>query len=141
MGRFEVSTLINAQPSKVWGVLTKPELIKRYMWGPDIVTDWKPGSPITWTGLLAGKPYENKGTVLNFSPEELLEYTYWSSISELEDIPENYAKITCRLSKEDGGTRLTIIMQDEDLPVATRKHLEWGWKMISLSLKRFVENH
>jgi uncharacterized protein YndB with AHSA1/START domain len=139
MGGFEVSTAIGARPSKVWKALTRPELVGQYTAGTTIATDWRVGSPITWTGVLQGKPYVNKGTVLNVIPEELLEYTYWSDASELEDSPRNYARIRCRLTKEKEGTTLIVNVQDNYATEEERKHSEWGWKTMSNSLKRFVE--
>jgi hypothetical protein len=31
--------------------LTKPELVKKYMMGADVKSDWKVGSPLTYTGV------------------------------------------------------------------------------------------
>ena len=39
---------IDAPPEKVWRALTDPEVIKKYMFGSEVKTDWNPGSPITW---------------------------------------------------------------------------------------------
>jgi uncharacterized protein YndB with AHSA1/START domain len=139
LGGFEVFTVIKARPSKVWKALTDPGSMKQYMSGAEITTDWKIGSPIIWKGVLQGKKYENKGTVLNVIPEELLEYTYWSDISKHADIPENYARIRCRLTKDEGGTMLAVNVQDREIREEARKHLEWGWKTTISSLKRFLE--
>ena len=57
-------TEIEASPAEVWKALTDPELIKKYMFGSEVVTDWQPGSPITWKGEYEGKPYEDKGEIL-----------------------------------------------------------------------------
>jgi uncharacterized protein YndB with AHSA1/START domain len=129
LGGFEVSTAIKARPSKVWKALTAPE----------VATDWKVGRPIRWKGYLQEMPYENRGTVLNVIKEELLEYTYWSDMSGLADLPQNYARVRCRLVKEGGGTTLIINVQDPFASEETRKHFEYGWKMISSGLKKLVE--
>ena len=31
---------INAEPSKVWNVLTTPEIIKEYLFGTETITNW-----------------------------------------------------------------------------------------------------
>ena len=41
---------INAPASKVWDALTKPELIKQYLFGTEVKTDWQVGGPITYKG-------------------------------------------------------------------------------------------
>ena len=70
---------INASASKVWDALTKPELIKQYLFGTEVTTDWQVGSPITYKGEWEGKAYEDKGKVLQIEKEKLLVSTFWSS--------------------------------------------------------------
>ena len=35
---------VNVPVSRMWEVLTQPEIIKEYLFGTETVTDWKPGS-------------------------------------------------------------------------------------------------
>jgi uncharacterized protein YndB with AHSA1/START domain len=44
------SVSVDATPSKVWKALTNPKLIKQYMFGTEVNSDWKEGNPITWKG-------------------------------------------------------------------------------------------
>ncbi len=83
-------TVIKAKADKVWDALTNPELIKQYLFGTEVVSDWKVGSSIIYKGVWEGKPYEDKGTIKELIPNRLLSTTYWSSISSGEDKPENY---------------------------------------------------
>src|SRR4051794_3724359 len=96
----EVSATIDAPVSKVWDALTKPEIIKQYFFNTNTVTDWKVGGPIKWNGEWEGKSYEDKGTVLAFEPQKKVSYTYWSSMSGMEDKPENYVTVTYLVSEE-----------------------------------------
>jgi hypothetical protein len=57
----KASVVIEAPISVVWDALTKPELIKRYMFGTNVVADWQVGSPIVCKGEWQGKTYEDKG--------------------------------------------------------------------------------
>jgi uncharacterized protein YndB with AHSA1/START domain len=136
---FEVSILIEADPSKVREALTDPAMIRQYNSETNVTTDWRVGSSIRWEGSLGMYQYVGEGTVLSFRPGELLEYTYWISISHLKDSPENYQKISYILTKVRNGTKLTISIQDNDPGYETRKHIEWGWTMLANSLKNFVE--
>ncbi|MVM32635.1 SRPBCC domain-containing protein [Spirosoma sp. HMF4905] len=92
---------INASPSKVWDVLTTPDLIKEYLFGTETVTDWKIGSEIIFQGEYGDQTYRDKGVILENVPNKLLSYSYWSGFSGLEDKPENYSTVTYILRAED----------------------------------------
>src|SRR5437868_6447426 len=102
------SVEIHADANTVWEALTDPEKIKKYFFGTETRSEWKVGSPITFTGVWEGKPYEDKGTILEIIPGQLLRYNYWSSFSGTEDQAENYANITYRLETAGNITRLMI---------------------------------
>ena len=129
---------IQAPASKVWEALTRPELIKQYLFGTQVVTDWQVGSPITYKGVWQGKPYEDKGKVLQVEPGKLLVSTFWSSLSGDADIPENYKTVRYELSPSRGGTTLTII-QDNNASQEEAEHSEQNWKMVLEGIKRLLE--
>ena len=62
------SIVIEAPRTKIWDALTRPELIKQYFFGTNLVTDWTVGSPLFFRGEWSGTSYEDKGTVLSFDP-------------------------------------------------------------------------
>lgn len=43
------SVLVSAGPEKVWRALTDPAIIKRYMFGSDVTSDWEVGSALSPT--------------------------------------------------------------------------------------------
>jgi uncharacterized protein YndB with AHSA1/START domain len=134
----KINIHINAPSYKVWDALTKAEIIKQYFFGTNTNTDWKPGSPVTFSGEYEGKTYQDKGTVLENEPGRKLKYNYWSSMSGIEDMPENYAPITYELQESNNGTDLTIIQ--ENIPdEKTKDHSEQNWKMVLDGLKKLVE--
>jgi uncharacterized protein YndB with AHSA1/START domain len=94
------SISINAVVSKVWEVLTNPEIMKDWMFDSEIevISDWKIGSPILFRGKFHGKKFEDKGKILAFEPEKVFSYSYLSWISRLPDSPENYTIIEFQLS-------------------------------------------
>ena len=132
------STTINAPASRVWEALTKPELIKKYMFGTDVISDWKVGSPIVYKGEWQGKPFEDKGQILEFEPESLLVSTHWSPLSGVPDLPENYHRVTYRLSEKDGKTEVTI-HQDKNASEEEKADSEANWKAILDGLKKLLE--
>jgi uncharacterized protein YndB with AHSA1/START domain len=132
------SVTIDAPVEKVWDALTKPELIKKYFFGTDTETDWKVGSPIRFSGEYQGKKYHDKGTILAIEQNKLIQYKYWSSMSGIEDKPENYVTITYRLSGDNQKTKLEITQ--ENIPdEKTKKHSEENWQMVLGNLKKMVE--
>jgi uncharacterized protein YndB with AHSA1/START domain len=135
----KTSITINASASKVWDALTNPHLIKQYLFGTEVTTDWKAGSPITYKGVWEGKAYEDKGRVLQIEPGKLLVSTFWSSLSGLPDLPENYNTVRYELSSERGGTRLTII-QDNNASREEAEHSEQNWNMVLKGMKKLLED-
>ena len=131
--------IINAPTSKVWSALTRPDLIKQYLFGTEVTTDWRVGSPITYKGQWEGKTYEDKGRILQIEPGRLLVSTFWSSMSGLPDIPENYQTVRYELAAEGKGTKLTIV-QDNNATQEDANHSAQNWGMVLDGLKKLLED-
>lgn len=99
---------IHASTSKVWDALTKPELVKQYMMGADVKSDWKVGSELTYTGKYQGKPFKEKGVIQKIQRGKLLQATHFSTTSGKEDKPENYALVTWKLRANGGATVVSV---------------------------------
>src|SRR5437763_13862494 len=100
----KASATIKAPVAKVWDALVDPKKIKQYMFGTEMVSSWKEGSPVTWKGEWQGKPYEDKGKILKLQPERVLQYSHFSPLSGLPDKPENYHTVTIELSPQRDQT-------------------------------------
>jgi len=129
---------IRASADKVWDALTNPKLIKEYLFGTEAKSDWKVGSPITYSGVWEGKHYEDKGKILELVPRKLLKSTYWSSMAGKPDLPEYYQTVTYALSEAGGQTTLTIT-QENNPSVESADHSGSNWKMVLEALKKLVE--
>jgi uncharacterized protein YndB with AHSA1/START domain len=129
---------INAPIAKVWEALTKPEIIQKYFFGTHTRTDWKPGSPIFFEGEWQGKQYQDKGTILDIEENKLIQYNYWSSMSGIEDKPENYVTITYSLSGSDNNVTLSL-KQENIADEKMKAHSEENWKKVLEGLKQVVE--
>ena len=128
------SISINSSILKVWEALTNPELIKKYFFGTECVTDWKKGSPILFKGIWDGKPYEDKGKIIDIEKEKFIHYSYWSAFSGTEDIPENYATIKYELSTDYKTTTFTIIQEGfETQEACDHSSKNWGHVMEGLT--------
>jgi len=129
---------INAPVAKIWEALTNPEIIKQYFFGTQTITDWKPGSPIIFEGEWQGKKYRDKGRILEVEDQKLIKYNYWSSMSGIEDKPENYVILTYMLTGSDNNVTLSI--KQENIPGEKMKeHSQENWKKVLEGLKQVVE--
>ena len=117
---------IKAPASKVWDALTNPAIIKEWLFGTNVITDWKTGSPILFTGTWNGVDYKDKGTILQIEKERTLQYNYWSGFSGLPDVPENYSTITFSLLPDNGDTHLSL-MQKDFANEAMLEHSDKNW--------------
>jgi uncharacterized protein YndB with AHSA1/START domain len=134
----KATTTINAPASKVWDALTKPELIKQYMFGTNVISDWRVGSPITYKGEWNGKPFEDKGKILEVEREKSLVSTHWSPLSGVPDTPENYHTVAYRLSGKDGKTEVTLT-QDNNASEEEKAESEKLWSQMLGGLKQLLE--
>jgi len=136
--KYQAAITIRANIKEVWDALTRPELIKQYFFGTDTVTDWKPGHAIKFTGQWQGKKYEDKGMVLDIDLHKLIKYSYWSSMSGIEDKPENYVIVTYELSGKDNAVNLSVLQ--ENIPDEKMKeHSAENWKNVLQALKALLE--
>jgi uncharacterized protein YndB with AHSA1/START domain len=140
---FSKTVQIDASTARVWQALTTPELMQKWMISEDleisIHTDWKVGSPMRIRGNMNGKDFENNGTVLQFQPHEVLQYSHLSSTSRLPDRPESYSIIDFNLQPVEGQTILTVTVRN--FPTESiYKHPAFYWNVTLEVLKRRVEN-
>jgi uncharacterized protein YndB with AHSA1/START domain len=134
----QATITINAPGSKVWEALTNPDLIKQYLFGTNVITDWQVGRPIIYEGQWEGKSYQDKGIIIKIEPGKLLVSTYWSSMAGLPDVPESYKTVRYDLSKEGYGTRLTVT-QDNNATSEEASHSSQNWKIVLEGIKKLLE--
>lgn len=129
---------IQAPASRVWDALTRPELVRQYLFGTEVVTDWQVGSPIIYKGVWEGKLYEDKGKILHVEPGKQIVSTYWSPLSGLPDRLEYYKTVQYLLESEGGTTHLTIT-QDNNASEEEAQHSAQNWQMVLEGIKKLVE--
>ena len=129
---------IDAPAARVWDALTDPGQIKQYMFGSEVSTDWRVGSPITWAGEYEGKPYEDKGEIVQVEPEHLLVVTHFSPMSGQPDEPENYHTLTYQLDARDERTHLSL-SQDHNASEDEASHSRENWQAMLTQLKAVAE--
>ncbi|MET3566701.1 uncharacterized protein YndB with AHSA1/START domain [Leifsonia sp. 563] len=129
---------IDASRDRLWAALTDPDTIARYLFGSRVSTDWKAGSTIVYRGEWEGKPYEDKGTILEIVPGERLVTSYYSPLSGKPDIPESYQTVSYLLADDGDGTVVTIT-QDGCADDAEAERSSGNWRMVLDSMKSVVE--
>jgi uncharacterized protein YndB with AHSA1/START domain len=135
-----VKTLtIEAPPAKVWRTLTDPDQVREYMHGTNLATDWVVGDPITWSGEWKGKPYVDKGTVLEVDPERRLSYTHWSPMGGSDDRPENYHTVSIDLAPDGSRTKLTLTQDNNPTQADADAMAENNWGPMLDDLKATAE--
>lgn len=112
MARNISTLIINAPVQKVWDTLTKPELVKLWQYGSDLITTWEPDSPIRFSTSWEDKVFEQWGTVLEMKPNELIRYSLFAPAPGREDIPENYFIMNYVLTGNNKMTTLEIVQED-----------------------------
>ncbi len=134
----KAETDLDAPKSRVWDALVDPKAIKQYMFGTNVSSDFKKGSPITWKGEWQGKAYEDKGTIVDIEPGKRLRYTHFSPLAGLPDKPENYHNVTIELAGDADRTHV-VLAQDNNADEKAKEHSEKNWKMMLDGLKKYLE--
>lgn len=129
---------IAATPDEVWAILTDNAAFGEVMFGSQIVTDWKVGSPILFRGEWKGQPYEDKGEILELTPPSRMRVTHFSPLTGEDDVPENYHEVRYDLTPSGGGTRVTVT-QDNNATQEAADHSTANWRMMLESLKKVAE--
>lgn len=145
--QIENSITIKASAAKVWDLLTNPEQTKKYMFGCETVSDWKPGSPLLWKMMHEGKEFiPVKGNIVSIEPGRQLAYTVIDPHSGIEDIPENYLTVTYELQEKNSETLLRVTQGDYNTVADGEKRYQEsynngeGWNPILVEIKKLAES-
>jgi uncharacterized protein YndB with AHSA1/START domain len=140
MHRIDLTLRMGAPPVRVWQVLTSAPLLERWLSDQpvSVTTDWQPGSPMVTTGVFHGMTYVNRGSVRAYQATELLSYTYWSSLSEQPETPENSSEVEFTLVPTEDGTELRLAHPNLATP-GSFGHWRFYWRMALPRLKAVAE--
>ena len=132
---IQEQVFFKANLEKVWDLLINPEMTKQYMFGCEIISDWKVGSPVLWKGTTENREsvVYVKGEVLEYVAGKKISSNTFDPISGMQDIPENYVTFTYELEEVENGTQLTITQGDFSKAEDGQKRYEEsksGWKEV-----------
>ena len=132
---------INASLSDVWETITTPTLMRGWLSDTpiDVVSEWKEGSNMIFKGTWHNRAYEDKGTILAYAPEKLFRYAFWSHLSQIPDVPENYSVVEFSLSPDGDDTEVTLT-QSNFVSDTIYRHSNYYWTLTMDRLKKTIEN-
>jgi uncharacterized protein YndB with AHSA1/START domain len=137
------SIVISATISKVWEAITHSEWTRKFMFGCDVVSDWKPGSPIEFIVRLPEKDVvQVKGNILKIEQKKLLQYTVFGPNAGLKDVPTNYTTVTYKLTPQEEQTLVAVSQGDFSAIEDGKKRYEHtikGWELTLNKLKEELE--
>jgi uncharacterized protein YndB with AHSA1/START domain len=129
---------INTDPSKAWNAITNPELTKKYMYNSEVISDWNPGSSITWRDAATGKIHV-KGIILDIEPGRYLRTKDLSIDAGLPDIESNYSRVTYKLKEDNKKTLLSVTEDSFNGDERRFKDSKNFWKIVLKQMKELLE--
>ncbi|PLT33150.1 SRPBCC family protein [Bacillus sp. V5-8f] len=136
---FVYVTYISTTPEKIWEGLTNGDISQKYFFGTRVDSDWKVGSPVTYSrnGMVS-----DYGNVLKYEPQSLLSFT-WTYKGD--NTPrQSPTRVTFTLKPMDKTVKLTL--KHENLLAAdfvenddTFEGYNNGWPAVLSNLKSFLE--
>ncbi len=129
---------------KVWDLLTNPVITKEYMFGCEVISDWKVGDSIIWKGITEdGKEIIYvKGSIIEVKQGRKVTFTMFDPNMKLDDIPENYLNLTYELEEKGNSTILKLTQGNFASVADGKKRYEEslkGWEMVIPIMKRIAE--
>lgn len=135
--KTQYKTTINAPLEKVWEALTNPAIVEQYFFGTELVTDWEVGKPIVFQGEWDDKKYIDKGEVLEYEHNKKLSYSFLSSWSGKEDLPENYLWVSYEVKSDGENTELTISQSNYNEELA--EHSDENWAALVDAMRKIIK--
>ncbi len=138
---------IHAPIESVWDTLVNPQKTKIYMFGCETISDWNIGSALLWEGEHEGnKMVFVKGYILDLQYPNKLIYSVIDPFAKMEDIPQNYLRVTYDLRSIDEHTELTVSQDGFEHAADGQKRYKHvyndgkGWEPILIEIKKLVEH-
>jgi uncharacterized protein YndB with AHSA1/START domain/DNA-binding transcriptional ArsR family regulator len=131
------SVWIRAPREKVWDAITNPEFTRRYFYGSEPSSTWKPGARLLWTENGSGRPLVD-GEVVECDPPRRLVHT-WIVRYDEELGKEGPSRVTWDLEEKDGLTVLTATHDEFPAGSKVYDNVAGGWPFVLSGLKTLVE--
>jgi uncharacterized protein YndB with AHSA1/START domain len=127
---------IPASIDQVWRTLTSVDGHSAMMFGSTVVTDWQEGHPIEWRGEWEGKPFADRGVIIDVDPPRSLVVTHYSPLSGRP--PEEATHRVAWSLRPDGGSTSVVLVQDGNATEEAAAHAGSNWSAALEQLERAV---
>ena len=137
----EVETLVEDEDTAVWDALNARK--SAMFMGAEVDTDWRPGSPISFTGEFKGKAFKDHGEIRAAENRRRLAFTHYSPTSGKPDVPDSYNLVDIRLVPEGERTRVKLSqtpLGDERPDNKTVEAFRRNWQVMLDGLKAAAED-
>ena len=136
--KLQEAIVINAGPSRIWAVLTKPEYTRQYFYDYAVYSSWATGDDIRWESEKDGQHFiVKKGKVKNIIPGIFIDFNIWDV---LEEDPENAGTSTVYEMQTIGnGIQLTVTQVISDCPEQEFKYQQQNWRSMLQKIKWLAE--
>src|ERR1700687_359963 len=129
---------INNTIDEAWKALVNPGIVEKYMLGSQQLSDWQKGRSIIWKKDFNGRKFEDKGEILEITPQKSLKYTHYSPDSGRPDAPENYQTVSVTLKRNSKGTIIEL-SSDNNASEKEREMTEKVWAYYLQGLKIIMD--
>ncbi|NNF00583.1 MAG: ATPase [Pyrinomonadaceae bacterium] len=123
---------IKATPEKIWDALTQSEFTRKYFWGTNVESDWKPGSKIRFFSD-DGTTF-SEGEVIKAERGKILSQSEWMIGPDGKKGGESV--ITFEIEKHGDSSKLIVTHVHS---AKDHKKAMHGWEMSMSSLKSLLE--
>ena len=122
---------IAAPIGDVWAALTDTTTLGEIMFGSTVETNWTVGSPIVYRGEWEGKPFEDRGVVIEVTEPTTIRVSHEAPGSDASH------EVTYELRALGNSTHVTLT-QDHNESVEAAAHSSQNWQAMLGALQRAV---
>jgi uncharacterized protein YndB with AHSA1/START domain len=126
---------IRTTPEKLWQALTDGAVTKKYFFGEEIHSDWKPGSE--WYSTSPEGRRDVEGKVLECDPQRRLVIT-WHILYDPE-LSKEVSRVTYLIDRRGEMCKLSVTHDVADAPKTAGHVSQNGWQWVTSSLKSLLE--
>ena len=136
---LHLSQPLSTPPATLWPLLTTRHHSARWLAPFHLESTWTPGGPFAIVGELAGKPYAETGELLALEAGRRLQFSHWSPLWRVPDVPAWRAVMTWELVDDgDGGCTFGLTHELPDVE-AIAEHARFFWQGALWRLAALVE--
>ena len=128
--------VIPASVDRVWRTLTSDDGHSAMMFGSTVVTDWREGHDIEWHGEWEGKPFTDRGVIVDLDAPRSLVVTHYSPMSGRP--PEEATHRIAWTLRPDGAGTVVVLSQDGNPTPEAAEHAAGNWAAALELLERAV---